>query len=478
MIAPRLSPSRSAAESYTCSDAREGYSYYAFALEWTRRSSGGKLPRARYAEPNSSLVAASNSLYSKIAWRIIPILFLCYIGAYLDRVNVGFAKLQMMGDLKFSDGVYGFGAGIFFLGYFLFEVPSNLILHKVGARTWICRVLVTWGLISACTAFVHSPWQFYAVRFLLGVAESGFFPGMILYLTYWFPSYRRANMVALLMAGSPVSGIIGGPLSGYILHHFANRAHFAGWQWLFVVEAIPAIILGVVILFCLEDRVVNAKWLSQEERAIVAADISEEAFAKTHCTIHSVFTSPRVWLMGAIFFGMEMGSYAAGFWLPTIIRQTGVADTFHIGLLTMVPYTLALISMIVVGLHSDKRRERRWHVVAPNIVAALGFALCTQAGNNTTIAMIGLTMAVAGMVTALAMFWALPTSFLGGAAAAAGIALINCTGNLGGFFSPAIIGFLKTYTGTLNSGLLLVSGCILVSSVLIVALVPANLVNS
>jgi D-galactonate transporter len=407
----------------------------------------------------------------------MPILFISYIVAYLDRVNVGFAKLQMMGDLKFSDSVYGLGAGIFFLGYFLFEVPSNVILHKLGARVWICRVLITWGIISGCTALVHSPWEFYTARLLLGIAESGFFPGMILYLTYWFPSHRRANMVAILMAGIPVSGIVGGPLSGYILHHFVRNEYLAGWQWLFILEAIPAVILGVVILYCLNDRVLNAKWLSQEEKAIVVAEISDEAGAKTHNTILSVFASPRIWLMGAIFFGLEMGSYAIGFWQPTIIRQTGVQDPFDIGLLTMVPSSLALISMILVGRHSDKMRERRWHVVVPCIVAALGFVLCTQAGNSTTIAMIGLTLAVVGVVTALPMFWALPTSFLGGAAAAAGIALVNCTGNLGGFFSPAIIGYLKTYTGTLNSGLFLVSGCMIASAILIIALVPADLVN-
>jgi D-galactonate transporter len=383
----------------------------------------------------------------------------------------------MMGDLKFSDSVYGLGAGIFFLGYFLFEVPSNIILHKVGARVWICRVLVTWGIVSGITAFVRTPWQFYTIRLLLGVAESGFFPGMILYLTYWFPSHRRARMVAILMAGIPVSGIIGGPVSGYILHHFAASRGVAGWQWLFILEAIPAMILGVVVLFCLDDRVVNAKWLSQEEKAIIVAEISEEAGAKTHHTILSVFTSPRVWLMGTIWFGIEMGSYAIGFWQPTIIRQTGVKDAFDIGLLTMVPYTLALISMILVGRHSDKVRERRWHVVVPSIMAALGLAMCTQAGSSTTVAMIGLTMAVVGVITALPMFWALPTSFLAGNAAAAGIALVNCTGNLGGFFSPTMIGFLKTRTGTLNSGLFLVSGCMLASAILIIALVPAKLVN-
>ena len=435
------------------------------------------MSQAGYAAPNVSSINARDSLYGKIAWRIMPIVLLSYIIAYLDRVNVGFAKLQMMGDLKFSDGVYGFGAGIFFLGYFFFEIPSNLILHKVGARVWICRVLVTWGIVSGCTAFVRTPWEFYTVRFLLGLAEAGFFPGMILYLTYWFPSHRRAKMMSLLMAGNPVSGIIGGPLSGYILHHFSGSRTVAGWQWLFIIEAMPAVVLGVVILFYLDDRVVNAKWLSEKEKGVVAAEIAEEASSKTHRTVSSVFASPRVWLMGAIYFCITSGSYAIGFWQPTIIRQTGVKDAFDIGLLTIVPYTLALISMVLVGRHSDKMRERRWHVVLPSIVAALGFVLCTQAGNSTMVAMFGLTMAVVGVVTALPMFWALPTSFLGGTAAAAGIALVNCTGNLGGFFSPTIIGGLKTYTGTLNSGLFLVSGCMLAASILIVALVPAKLVN-
>jgi D-galactonate transporter len=435
------------------------------------------MPSAHSAAPNLLTLSANDSLYSKIAWRILPILLVGYIIAYIDRVNVGFAKLQMMGDLKFSDSVYGVGAGIFFIGYFLFEVPSNVILHKVGARVWICRVIITWGIVSACTALVRTPWEFYTARFLLGVAEAGFFPGMILYLTYWFPSHRRARMVAILMAGNPLSGIIGGPVSGYILHHFAGSRTIAGWQWLFILEAIPAVILGVLILFFLDDRVVDAKWLSSDEKAVLVAEIHQEADSKTLNTILSVFTSPRVWLMAAVWFGMEMGSYAVGFWQPTILRQTGVKDAFDIGLLTMVPYSLALISMILVGRHSDKVRERRWHVIVPNLVAGLGFIVCTQAGSGTTVAMIGLILAVVGVVTALPMFWALPTSFLGGDGAAAGIALINCIGNLGGFFSPAIIGFLKTHTGTLNSGLVLVSGCMLVSSILIATMVPARIVN-
>jgi D-galactonate transporter len=433
--------------------------------------------QASYAARNVSAPSADDLLYRKIAWRIMPILLLCYIVAYLDRVNVGFAKLQMLSDLKFSDGVYGLGAGIFFLGYFIFEIPSNIILHKMGARAWICRVLISWGIVSGATAFVRTPWEFYTARFLLGLAEAGFFPGMILYLTYWFPSHRRAKMMALLMAGNPVSGIIGGPVSGYILHSFAASRHFAGWQWLFVIEASPAVILGVIIFFYLDDRVLNARWLSEAEKATVAADISEEAGSKTHRTVASAFASARVWLMCAILFSIVMGSYAISFWQPTILRQTGVKDTFEIGLLTMVPYTLALISMILVGRHSDKMRERRWHLVAPNILAALGFVLCTQGGSSTSIAIAGLIMTVVGVVTALPLFWALPTSFLGGTGAAAGIALVNSTGNLAGFFSPAIIGFLKTRTGTLNSGLFLVAGCHIAAAVLILGLVPAKLVN-
>jgi len=439
--------------------------------------SGQYMSQASLADTDLHLQAAADPLYARVAWRIMPILFIGYIIAYLDRVNIGFAKLQMIEDLKFSDAVYGLGAGIFFVGYFFFEVPSNIILHKVGARIWICRVMVVWGLVSAATALVSTPMQFYAARFLLGVAEAGFFPGMVLYLTYWFPSTRRGKMVALLMAGNPVSGIVGGPVSGFILHSVAHAGGFAGWQWLFIIEAVPAVVLGVVIFFYLDDRVAKAKWLTAAERGLIAAEIEAEAKGKTHHTVLSVFASARVWLMCLILFGIVMGSYAISFWQPTIIRQTGVTDAFNIGLLTVLPYTAALISMILVGRHADRTRERRWHVVVPNLTATIGFLLCTQASGSTVIAMIGLVMAMVGVVTALPMFWALPTSFLGGTAAAAGIALVNCTGNLAGFVSPAIIGSLKVYTGSLNSGLFLVAACLVCSAALILTLVPAKMVN-
>jgi len=421
--------------------------------------------------------ASSDSLYSRITWRFMPLLFLCYVVAYLDRVNVGFAKLQMLNDLHFSDAMYGFGAGIFFVGYFFFEVPSNLLLHRFGARRWIARIMVTWAVISALTAYVSSPMMFYALRFALGVAEAGFFPGLVLYLTYWFPAQRRGKMVAFLMAGNPVSGIFGGPLSGYIMKHFAGHAGFANWQWLFVIEAVPALVLGVVIYFFLDDRVSHAKWLSEDERAQVQRDIDAEAKTKMHASVRATFRSGKVWTACAILFGIVMGSYAVGFWQPTIIRSSGVHDPFIIGLLTAVPYLCALISMLLTGRHADRTRERRWHVVVPQLVAASGFVLCSFAGTNTWIALLGLTMATTGVVTALPMFWALPTSFLGGAGAAAGIALINSTGNLAGFVSPALVGWLKTVTHSLDSSLYLIAGCLLVSALLILTQMPAKLVN-
>lgn len=430
------------------------------------------------AEQSVELDASERDrLYSRIAWRIIPIFLISYVIAYLDRVNVGFAKLQMLGDLKFSDSIYGLGAGIFFLGYFAFEIPSNIILHRVGARVWLCRIMITWAVMSGCTALVRTPWEFYSCRFLLGLAEGGFFPGMVLYLTYWFPSERRAKLMALLMAGNPISGIIGGPLSGFILRTFSHNSRMAGWQWLFVIEAMPALLSGFLMYFFLDNRVAHAKWLTAEEKSIVASDVSAEAKSKTHTTIISAFSSPRVWLMCAIYFSIAMGSYAIGFWLPTIIRQTGVRDYFNLGLLTMLPYALALVSMILVGRHADRTRERRWHLIIPNLAAATGFLLCTVSGSSTALATASLVLAVTGVVTALPMFWALPTSILTGRAAAAGLALVNCTGNLAGFFSPTIMGFLKTQTGTLTSGLYMVAAFHVLAVMFILFFVPAKLVN-
>ncbi|MEC5406206.1 MFS transporter [Paraburkholderia sp. MPAMCS5] len=419
----------------------------------------------------------ADATFRRAAWRFMPLLFICYVVAYLDRVNVGFAKLQMLNDLHFSDAVYGFGAGLFFVGYFFFEVPSNLLLHRLGARRWIARIMVTWAVLSLATAWVTTPYMFYAVRFLLGIAEAGFFPGMILYLTYWFPAQRRGKMTAVLMAGNPVSGIVGGPLSGFIMHTFAGTAGFTGWQWLFVIEALPAVLLGIIVYFLLDDRVETATWLDDSEKALIAREIGNDASVRTHGSVKDVFTSARVWLLCLILFGIIMGSYAIGFWQPTIIKGSGVKDPLTVGLLTMIPYTTALIAMLLVARNADRTRQRKWHVSAPALVAAVGFCICAFSGNQLVPAMIGLTLATAGVISALPMFWALPTSFLGGTGAAAGIALINSTANLAGFVSPSVIGWLKTETHTLASGLYLVAGTLTMSALLILICLPARVVN-
>jgi MFS family permease len=407
----------------------------------------------------------------------MPLLFVGYVVAYLDRVNVGFAKLQMLNSLHFSEAAYGFGAGLFFVGYFFFEVPSNLLLHKIGARRWIARIMITWAMLSMATAWVSTPLMFYIVRFMLGVAEAGFFPGMVLYLTYWFPAHRRGKMVALLMAGNPVSGLVGGPVSGYIMHSMQGLWGLAGWQWLFIVEALPSAVLGLIILRHLDDRVADATWLSSAEKRLIENEIAADSVTQTHGSVRAVFTSARVWLMCLILFGIVMGSYAIGFWQPTIIRGTGIDDAFVIGLLTMIPYSAALVAMIVAGRHADHTRERRWHVALPALLACGGFIICAFNGQSAVLSMLGLTLATVGVITALPMFWALPTAFLGGTGAAAGIALINCTGNLAGFVSPAVIGWLKTVTHSLSSGLFVVAASLALSALLIVTLVPARLVN-
>ncbi len=416
-------------------------------------------------------------LYRKVAIRLIPILFLGYFVAYLDRVNVGFAKLQMLSDLGLSDAVYGVGAGIFFIGYFVFQVPSNLVLQKVGARYWIAIVTVLWGVASAMTALVRTPNEFYIIRFFLGAAEAGFFPGAILYLTFWFPARHRAKMTALLLAGNPVSGLLGGPLSGFLMHQFVESPPLRNWQWLFVLEAIPAAILGVVFFLYLDDGIKTAKWLNPDEKTFLASELEKETKTKSQTTMRAMFTSLRVWLMVVINFGVVMGTSAVGFWLPTVIRGTGIQNTFYIGLLTMIPYAAAIITMILTGRHADRMRERRWHVAVPMIMAAVGFLLCTQTGSSTTLAIVGLAMAAAGALTALPMFWVLPSTFLGGTAAAAGIAFINCAGSLSGFVGPAVLGILKDSTGSLTPGLSLVAASLIAAAALVVCFVPAKVVN-
>lgn len=415
------------------------------------------------------LPAEADSAYRRIGWRIVPFLILCYFVAYLDRVNIGFAQLQMKGDLGFSDAVYGFGAGIFFLGYFLFEVPSNLVLHRVGARVWIARIMITWGLISALTLFVTTPTQFYVMRFLLGVAEAGFFPGIILYLTYWYPAARRSQMTAWFMSAVPLSGLIGAPVSGWILHQFHGQGGWAGWQWLFLLEGLPAVLLGLATLAYLDNGIAEARWLDARQKALLQRALDDEAGRKQARSAMQGMSNPRVWLMALIYFSVVIGLYGLSFWLPLLIKQTGVTDPLTIGWLVAIPYGVSVVAMILVGRSSDRRRERRWHVAIPALAGAVGLLLSTAWSHDTALALVALTLATVGIMVVLPLFWALPNAFLGGTAAAAGIALINALGNLAGFFGPSIIGWVKQVTGSANGGVVMLAAFMVLCAVLVLA---------
>lgn len=428
------------------------------------------------AAASGARASFEDATYSKVTWRLLPLLFLCYVASYLDRVNVGFAKLQMLQDLKFSDTVYGLGAGIFFLGYFVFEVPSNMILHKVGARLWIARIMITWGIISGAMAYVTTPEMFYIMRFLLGVAEAGFFPGVILYLTYWYPAARRGKITALFMTGIALSGVIGGPLSGWIMHAMPGVWGHTGWQWMFILEAIPSLILGALVILYMKDRIRDAEWLTEDEKRLLETNISHEESQKEHLSLGAMFANGRVWLGALIYFCFVMGLYGVSFWLPTIIKATGVSDPLNVGLLTAIPYAFAAAAMVLIGRSADARRERRWHVAIPAFIGCIGLLLSTLYGNNTALAMASLTLASIGILTTLPLFWSLPTAFLSGTAAAAGIALINSLGNLAGFVSPFLVGWLKDTTQSTNAGMYVLAASLVIGGLLTLSL-PAKLVN-
>lgn len=416
--------------------------------------------------------------YAKVFWRLVPFLMLCYVVAYLDRVNVGFAKLQMAQDLGFSETVFGLGAGIFFLGYFLFEVPSNILMSKVGARIWIARIMITWGLLSAAFLFVKTPTQFYVLRFLLGLAEAGFYPGVILYLTLWYPAHRRAKIVAVFMSAIPVAGIFGNPLSGWIMESFHQVSSLSGWQWMFVIEAVPALVIGLAVLAYLDNNVAEAKWLNPEQKRLIQheIDLDQAHGSKGPHTVAAVFTDARIWWMAAIYFAFVMGQYALTFWLPTLVKATGVKGNFNIGLLSAIPFLCAIVAMNLFGRSADSKRERRWHLIIPALMGAVGFAVAASFADNTVVSLVFLSLAAAGVLTCAPLFWSLPTAFLSGTAAAAGIAAINSVGNLAGFASPYLIGYLKDLTGSTAIGMYVLAGSLVVGAVL-VWLTPKQLVN-
>jgi D-galactonate transporter len=414
--------------------------------------------------------SAADGVYRKVTWRLLPLLFVCYIAAYLDRVNVGFAKLGMQSDLPLSDSIYGLGAGIFFVGYFIFEVPSNIILHRVGAGRWIARIMVSWGVISAATMFVNSVASFYIARFLLGVAEAGFFPGIILYLTYWFPAERRGRATSLFLTAIAVASIIGGPTSGWILHSMGGVNGWKGWQWLFLLEAIPSLVLGVVAWFYLEDRVTNAHWLTPAERELIARDILAEESHKLDDPLRKVVANPKVWISALVYFGIASGLYGVSFWLPTIIKAMGVQDPLDVGLISAIPWCFGVVAMYLVAASADRRREARWHTAVMCVVGAIGLVISVMASGSVTVAMIGLTLGTIGIMSALPVSWSTPTSILGGAAAAAGIAMINSIGNLAGFLIPFAIGVIKDATHSTDLGLYMLAALMVIGGLAELAL--------
>lgn len=425
-----------------------------------------------------SATDSSRELYRKVTWRLIPFLCFCYLAAYLDRINVGFAKLQMLSDLQFSEAAYGLGAGLFFVGYILFEVPSNLILEKVGAKVWIARIMITWGLLSACTMFVTTTTEFYIIRFLLGAAEAGFLPGVLYYLTTWYPTYRRGRIIALFMIGLPLSSVIGGPLSGWIMNHFDQVHGLRGWQWLFLLEAIPSVLLGILTFWALPNHFNQAKWLNADEKAQLASDLAADD-AEGKGSKHSFrdgFFNLKVWMLGGIDFSILLSAYAMGFWMPTFIRNTGVIDTFHIGLLTAIPSLAALAGMLLIGASSDRHRERRWHIIVPFIIGAIAMASSTIFSHNLVMTVTLFAIASAAIIGAVPVFFSLPATFLKGTAAATGFALACSLANIAGLVSNSLMGLVTDLTGTSHAALWFFAGCLLLSCFLVIAL-PAKLVN-
>jgi ACS family tartrate transporter-like MFS transporter len=408
------------------------------------------------------------AVVARISRRLIPFLFLLYILNFLDRVNVGFAALEMNRDLGFGPAVYGFGAGIFFIGYCLFEVPSNLVLYRTGARLWIARIMVTWGLAASAMMLVHAPWSFYLLRFLLGVAEAGFFPGIIFYLTYWYPARERARAYAWFLAAIPVCGVIGGPLSGALLG-LDGWLGLRGWQWLFLLEGIPSVLVGVAVLWLLPDRPRDARWLPPAEREWLEERLEAERgdpVSAHGASLRRALADPLVWWLGLSYFLLVVALYGFALWLPQLVKAGGDFSNFEVGVITAIPYAVAAVGMVLVGRSSDRTGERHLHLALPALAGALGFVAITRTG-STGLLIAALSLTAFGVLGWLGPFWALPTAFLREQAAAGGIALINSMGAVGGFVGPYLIGNIKERTGEFTPGLLLLA-VFLVAAVVIV----------
>lgn len=417
--------------------------------------------------------AAGDVLYKRVYWRLIPLLILCFIVAYYDRVNISFAKLQMQDELKFSDTVYGLGASLFFVGYILFEVPSNVILHRVGARKWIARIMVSWGIVSALMMFVATPFQFYAMRFIVGAMEAGFLPGVVLYFTYWFPPRRRARANSLFMTAISLAGVTGGPLAGWIMTHFAGVNGWSGWQWLFLLEGLPAVFLGLVVFFFLDDRPAVAGWLSESEKRAIEADIAaHESVAPAQHSLMRAFSDPRALFLSGVYFLILVGLGGVTFWMPQLIKNAGKLDTQTVGLVTAIPWLIGGLGMLAVAFNSDRSGERKWHLALSAIASGIGYAVSAAFPHDLTIAVAGLSLATLGILAIFPVFWTVPSTFLGGVAAASGIAFINSMGNLGSIFSPTFIGWVNDRMQSTQLAINVVAGMMVLAGLLIASFWP------
>ncbi|QNP61095.1 MFS transporter [Paenacidovorax monticola] len=415
--------------------------------------------------------------YSKISWRLLPFLGVLWVLAWLDRVNIGFAKLQMLDDLRFSEAVYGLGAGIFFLGYFLFEVPSNMLLQRIGAKKTVMRITIGWGLICIAQAWVTTPTQFYVLRFLLGAFEAGFYPGVILYLTYWYPSQRRAKAFGTFMSASAIAGVLGGPLAGAIMTSTAGLQGMHGWQWLFIIEGIPSVLAGMFAYFYMTDRPEQAHWLSADEKRIVQQQLEADhrAQGERGSDWRTLFGSPLVWLLIAVFFCLLCANSTLTFWIPTVIREAGFSSPMEVGWIAGVAYLFGAAGMVLNGRHSDRQGEVRWHFAGSALLGAAGMLVLAIAMGMASIpvpvALAAMVLALAGTMSAIPVFWQMPNMLLSGGAAAVGVALINSVANLAGFGAPYLMGLIKSATGKVAPGLYLVAIVEVLSAVLAIAFI-------
>lgn len=418
----------------------------------------------------TSTPVATERLYRRIGWRLLPLLFAGYVFAYLDRVNISFAAHQMKIDLGFTDAVYGFGAGIFFLAYFLCEVPSNLLLQRIGARLTLARIMILWGFTSCCMVWVDTPSRFYVVRVLLGVFEAGFAPGVMLYLTFWYPGNRLAKVTALFLSGATVAGVVGAPISGVILDAMQDVAGLRGWQWLFILEGLPTVFLGLLVLKLIPDRPKDAHWLSADEKRRLSLELPVVPKETNH-GLRDAIADSNVWTIAAAWFTLVCGLYAIAFWMPLMLRQAGLSAASEIGVWSMVPYASGAVGMVLLAIHSDRTRERRWHVVGCAAVGALSLALLAKVQHDLVSTVALLALASASLTAAMPILLSVPMATLPSHAAPGGIALINCIGLTGGFFSPFLLGWVKTSTGELNNGLYAIAALIVLGAGLVARVV-------